>query len=156
MARNFIKPNVGAKGRRRIVPMMGIDFIAGQIERKGTPDDKYGKKPASLGGRTRYWSFVNFLHVDSNMGRQTALSAGEITARENFKIAVKSARATSRDISVLSDAQYDFVSGVKYGNEDPSNYATFRGWLSAIRLEQIKNGVTITETTTTWPPVMHS
>lgn len=166
MARTFTKPNVGASGRRRIVPMMGIDFIAGQIERKGSPIASrgsnikpYGQKPPSIGGRTRSWSFVNFLNVDANMGRSTEVSAEELQIRGNFRIGVLSANTTLKDLAILAQVQADFVNNTIYNRDSalaPSNYATVRGWLTAIRLAQLGAGVPITTTYTTWPPVFEA
>ena len=64
MARIFQNASVGASGRRRIVPMMGIDYIAGNIERKKSKHGPYGARYASIGGRTRKWSTINFLQVN--------------------------------------------------------------------------------------------
>lgn len=164
MARSFVLPNVGARGRRRIVPMMGIDFIAGQIERKGGPIPQraassstvvkpYGQKPPSIGGRTRSWSFINFLNVESNMGRSSAPTAAEVGNRTNFTNATLSALATSENLQVLSRVLADFQAGTVYNSISPNDYATPRGWLTAIRMDQIASGVNVTPTYTVWPPV---
>lgn len=157
MARNFVKPNVGSTGRRRIVPMMGIDFIAGDIERKGRParsgfteSKPYGVKGPSLGGRTRKWSFINFLQVNTNAARSTAVTEGEMTQRENFSNAVRSASATIQNLTASAAVQGDFIGGVVRQGVNPNNYATARGWVAAVRFAQIKAGQTITPTTDTW------
>lgn len=163
MARTFTMPNVGARGRRRIVPMMGIDFIAGQIERKGSPvasrtaptstvAKPYGQKPPSIGGRTRAWSFINFLNVDANMGRSTDVTAAELAIREDFRICTLSALATYQNLDTQAKVTTDFRNGVVYGGISSNDYATPRGWVMAIRKQQIESGQTITPTTTTWPP----
>lgn len=154
MATTLSKPNVGATGRRRIVPMMGIDFIAGNIEnKKGPVRDAYGVKPASMGGRTRRWSFINFLQCNPS-GRQTAEpTEDQQLLRNSFTLAVKSANATAKDLTVLPRAQTDYTNGVKYQGINPYDYATFRGWLMVIRRAQISAGVPISENYTTWPPV---
>lgn len=159
MARNFVKPNVGSSGRRRIVPIMGIDFIAGDIERKGRParsgatDTKpYGVKGPSIGGRTRSWSFINFLQVNTNAERSTSVTTEEQTQRENFSNAVRSANATINNLAVAASIVRDFSAGTIYLNVNPNAYATLRGWVSAVRFAQIKAGQTITPTTDTWPP----
>lgn len=164
MARSFVMPNVGARGRRRIVPMMGIDFIAGQIERKGAPINQrqgpgespikpYGQKPPSIGGRTRSWSFINFLNVDANMGRSTNVTQAELASRENFRISTLSALATYKNLSIQAQVTTDFRNGVVYGGVRSNDYATPRGWVTAIRREQINMGVQVTPTYTVWPPV---
>lgn len=163
MARSFVMPNVGARGRRRIVPMMGIDFIAGQIERKGSPIPNrmsgttnivkpYGQKPPSIGGRTRAWSFINFLNVDANMGRSTEVTAAELAARENFRISASSALATVQSLQVLAQVNADFANGVVYGGVTPNDYATPRGWVMAVRQAQIASGVQVLPDDTRWPP----
>lgn len=155
MPRQFVMPNVGARGRRRIVPMMGIDYIAGQIERKGSPiasrgdnSKPYGQKPPSIGGRTRVWSFINFLNVDSNMGRSTEVTSVEVATRTTFANAVKSMNATFRDLTKVGLINVDFKNGTIYGNLNPNNYATPRGWVMAIRFTM---GAEPTDTS--WPPV---
>lgn len=164
MARSFVMPNVGARGRRRIVPMMGIDFIAGQIERKGSPIAQrdtdfteqikpYGQKPPSIGGRTRPWSFINFLNVDANMGRSTQVKQAEIASRDHFRTCTLSALATIQNLQVLAQVNADFAGGKTYGAVSSNDYATVRGWVMAIREAQIANGQTITPETATWPPV---
>lgn len=154
MARTFTKPNVGTSGRRRIVPMMGIDFIAGNIEnKKGPVRNEYGVKPASMGGRTRSWSFINFLQVNPS-GKRTVNYDEEATRlRAQFSTAVKSSRATTMDLTVLPRVQADFKNAIVYGGIDPNNYATLRGWISSIRYAQISAGVAVTDTYTVWPPV---
>lgn len=164
MARSFVMPNVGARGRRRIVPMMGIDFIAGQIERKGSPVAKrslsgdvvfkpYGQKPPSIGGRTRAWSFINFLNVDANMGRSTDVSQAELQARENFRICTLSALATVQSLQVLAQVNADFADGKIYGGVSANDYATPRGWVMALRKAALDEGIAITPEYTVWPPV---
>lgn len=152
MARNFIYPNTGARGVRRIVPMMGIDYIAGQIEKKGTPNERYGKKPASMGGRTRRWSFVNFLNIDGNAGRSTPVTAAEQIQQQKFSTATASMRATFLNLSVLTQVQNDFyVLGTTYFGVNPSDYATIRGWVMAIRYS-----TNAPETANEWPPIDHT
>lgn len=164
MARTFVKPNVGSTGIRRIVPIVGIDFIAGQLEKKGGPiaergtvEYPYGKKSASIGGRTRNWSFVNFLNVRTNFG-STAATADQISHRANFATATNSQRATMQNLTSRTKIQMDFTghgSGsyapvqVRAG-VDANDYATVRGWVTAVRLAQIAAGETITDTTDTW------
>lgn len=159
MARVFNKPNVGSTGRRRIVPMMGIDFIAGDIERKGRParsgegqDKPYGIKGPSIGGRTRKWSFINFLQVNSNAARSTAVTQSESEQRLNFANAVRSANATVQNLTAKAQITADFINATVRVGVNPNNYATERGWVAAVRFAQIKAGQTITPTTDTWPP----
>lgn len=154
MAREFSKPNVGATGRRRIVPMMGIDFIAGNIEnKKGPVRDAYGVKPASMGGRTRKWSFINFLQCNPSGKNIREYTLEEQQMQERFRVSTLSAIATAKDLTVLPRAQADYTNGVVYNYINPNNYATFRGWLTAIRHSQASLGIDITPTYTTWPPV---
>lgn len=82
--KNWSAPNVGATGRRRIVPMTGVGFIAGQIQSKTIPYT--GKRPASMGGRTRYWSTINFLNINLQPGRHTPWTASELARQDYFKV----------------------------------------------------------------------
>lgn len=164
MARTFIKPNVGSTGIRRIVPIVGIDFIAGQLEKKGGPiasrgtvEYPYGKKSASIGGRTRNWSFVNFLNVRTSFG-QGGASASQQSQRANFATATNSQRATMQNLTSVSKIIADFTgrSDSAYvpvqvrAGVDANDYATVRGWVTAVRLAQIDQGEPITDTTDTW------
>lgn len=149
--RKTYRANVGATGRRRIVPMMGIDFIAGDIARRGEPVPRYGVKPASLGGRTRTYSTINFLTVKpSDLKRRTPATPEERQQRINFSNAVKSSAATLKDITVLTRIGLDWNGSVVRQGVNPDNYATVRGWVTAVRLAQIADGQTITPTTTDW------
>lgn len=159
MARKFNYPNVGTSGRRRIVPIMAIDFIAGQIDQKGSTVTRvqnskyikpYGNKGASIGGRTRKWSSINFLNVNNGMGRTSPITAKEVQARNNFLRARKSALATLQNLSVYTLVQMDFANGTSRQNVSPNDYATMAGWVQAVRSAQIADGQTITEETNTW------
>lgn len=155
MARTFTKPNTGSIGRRRIVPMMGIDFIAGQIELKGKVVSRdgvkvYGTKPPSMGGRTRNWSFINFLHIDRNAERTSVPSQAEVDNRSAFSNATQSANATMQNLGVVAAVQADFKAGTSRQGVDPNNYATLRGWIAAVRMAQQAAGTSITPTTNTW------
>ena len=159
MAREFTRPNVGASGRRRLVPMMGIDFIAGNIETKkgpisgrqtGDASDPYGVKPASIGGRTRLWSFINFLQVNPANRPKTQPDQDAMQRRLNFSTARKSALATLRNLSVLTQVMLDFGNGVTRQSVSPNDYATVPGWVMAVRMAQIAAGQTITPETNTW------
>lgn len=154
MARSFMKPNVGSTGIRRIVPMIGIDFIAGDLKKKGRvvkrgDDNPYGFKPASIGGRTRKWSFVNFIAISSNVYDADPTNA-QLNQRENFTIAVQSANATIQDLSSVAQVTLDWKEGTVRVGINPNNYATIRGWVAAVRQAQIEAGTTITPTTSTW------
>lgn len=147
----------GARGRRRLVPMMGIDFIAGNIESKKTPIKRggnypYGVRGASIGGRTRRWSDINFLQVNEAGANRAPLVASSETLqrRLNFKNATLSANATVINLSVLTLVQMDFLNGVVRQNVDPKQYATIRGWVTAVRMAQIVAGVDVTPTYTDW------
>ena len=155
-------PNVGASGRRRIVPMMGIDFIAGDIDTKaepirertttgGTVKYPYGKKGVCFGGRTRFWSRINFMSVSTN-SRNAFVTANQITARTNFTNGTGSSRATLEDLTVLTRVQQDWIADTNYLGVIPHNYATIRGWVTAVRMAQIAEGVQVTPEYTTWPP----
>lgn len=149
-----MKPNVGSTGIRRIVPMIGIDFIAGDLKKKGQvikrgTANPYGFKPASIGGRTRKWSFVNFIAISSNVYDAVPTTA-QLDQRENFAIAVKSANATINNLSSAAQVVLDFKNGVVRVGINPNNYATQRGWVAAVRQAQIEQGTTITPTTDTW------
>lgn len=153
MARDFQKASVGASGTRRLVPMMGIDFIAGNIELKQGKHGPYGARPASIGGRTRQWSNINFVQVNrAGRGRSTQVKASEIQARQEFATAVKSSAATVANVSVLNALMLDWRNGATYLSQDSNTFATMRGWVTAVRWAQIQNGIQITETTNTWPP----
>lgn len=146
----------GARGRRRLVPMMGIDFIAGNIESKTTPVQRggqypYGMRGASIGGRTRRWSEINFLQVnEAGVNRAPKATTEALRRRLNFKNAVLSANATVIDLMVLTQVQQDFIGGVVRQNIDPKKYATVRGWVAAVRMAQIAAGVDVTPTYTDW------
>lgn len=162
MAREFIAPNVGSTGKRRIVPIMAIDFIAGQINQKGSPIESretsngktyyapYGMKGPSIGGRTRKWSFINFMHISKGGFRKTPLTIGEVEQRNRFITAQSSARKTLTSLSVLTKVQEDFTNGVTRAGANPSEYATILGWVFAVRMAQILAGQEITADTTSW------
>ena len=153
MSRTFQNASVGASGTRRLVPMMGIDYIAGNIERKKSQHGPYGARYASIGGRTRKWSTINFMQVNpAGRHRSTQVKASEITQRNNFKIACQSAAATVSNPAATSSLQQTWRMGTVIKGKDPNNYATIRGWVTAVRWEQIANGEEITPQTNTWPP----
>lgn len=159
--RTFTKPNVGASGRRRIVPIMGIDFIAGDIKRKGQPVSRdneypYGVNPPSIGGRTLKTSFVNFLHISSNAPLPEPTTSQQ-TGRQNFSTARKSAIATLANLSVYTQITREFWGSKEQGTTpvvregvDPNDYATMTGWVMAVRMAQIAAGEQITDQTNTW------
>lgn len=150
------KAGTGARGRRRIVPMMGIDFIAGNIESKSTPITRggrypYGTRPASIGGRTRAWSDINFLQVNpAGMNRVAAATVEVLKRRVNFKNAVLSSRNTVINLMVLTQIQQEFLGHVVRQGVNPDLYATMRGWVTAVRMAQIAAGQTITPETVDW------
>lgn len=159
MASNWQKANVGVTGRRRLVPMMGIDFIAGNIERKQPEYGAGGKKagrggrPACIGGRTRSWTNVNFFQITpSGPRRNTPPKASEIQQRLRFATATQSAAATVINPGALSALMADWRAGSTRYNIDSKRYPTMRGWVTAVRLNQIADGVDIQPTTDTWPP----
>ena len=154
MARQFILPNVGSTGIRRIVPMVGIDFIAGDLKKKGQTVSRgsakpYGIMPANMGGRTRKWSFVNFLQVNTSQFQDNP-SNDQLTARENFATATRSANATLDNLAVVPLILVDFKEGTARQGVDPNKYATHRGWVAAVRSAQIAAGQSITPSTNTW------
>lgn len=159
MASNWQRANVGASGKRRLIPMMGIDFIAGNIERKqpeyGAGGKKYarGTRPACIGGRTRNWTNVNFFQVTpSGARRHTPVKTSEIQMRQYFTTASQSAAATVQNPSALNALMTDWRTGATRHNIDSKKYPTMRGWVTAVRFDQITNGEQITPTTDTWPP----
>lgn len=159
MASNWQKANVGASGRRRLIPMMGIDFIAGNIERKqpeygaGGKKGGYGGRPACIGGRTRSWTNINFFQVTpSGARRSTPTKASEIQQRLHFATATQSAAATVKNPSALSALMADWRIGSTRYRIDSKKYPTMRGWVTAVRLSQIADDVDIKPTTDTWPP----
>lgn len=161
MARQFTNANVGTSGRRRIVPMMGIDFIAGNIERKqpeygaggSQSGSKYGRRPACIGGRTRKWSNINFVQVTpSGLRRNTPYKISEIQWQQNFGIACKSAAATVQNPAVLNVLMTEWRNGATYLGQFSNRFATMRGWVTAVRMAQIGMGIDIKPTTDTWPP----
>lgn len=149
-----MKPNVGSTGIRRIVPMIGIDFIAGDLKKKGRvvkrgDENPYGFKPASMGGRTRKWSFVNFIAINSNVYDAEATTA-QVEQRSNFATATRSANATLNNLSTAALVFLDWKEGTMRAGINPNKYATVRGWVAAVRNAQIQQGTTITPTTDTW------
>ena len=153
MPRIFQNASVGASGRRRLVPMMGIDYIAGNIEQKKSKHGPYGARTASMGGRTRKWSTINFLQINpAGRHRSSAVTAAEIQRRLDFATACQSAAATVQSAAAASALQQTWRAGTVIKGKDPNNYATVRGWVTAVRLFQIENGETITPQTDTWPP----
>lgn len=147
------KAGTGAVGRRRLVPMLGIDYIAGQIKRKRKLSNealkRYGFNPASIGGRTRSWSTINFLNVEIP-GFNRAQTATQLDIQEKFTIAVKSARATRMNPASLQKIFVDIQNNTPRMGKAYTNYATLLGWLTAIRFEQLTAGQEITETTVSW------
>lgn len=162
MAEKWQNANVGTSGRRRLVPMMGIDFIAGNIERKqpeygaggsGVSAIRYGRRPACIGGRTRKWSNINFIQVTpSGARRNTPVKASELQQRQYFAIASQSAAATIMNPAAIAALQADWRAGSTRKNKDSKAYATLRGWVTAVRLNQLYAEEEITPTTNTWPP----
>lgn len=161
MARDFTSPNTGAIGRRRIVPMMGVDFIAGQIEIKSGPlrnrttnagitKTPYGVKPASIGGRTRSWSFINFLNVNSNKGwgNPKSASSEQLNQRSIFTASTSSAIKTVKNLMVLTQVIDDWANNTPRLGVYPNNYATLRGWVCAVRVAQGCMDKDMVE----WPP----
>lgn len=160
MARNFANANVGASGRRRIVPMMGIDFIAGDIKRKD-PEygagglnnrrgrSQYGVPPANIGGRTRKWTNVNFFQVNKAGRNYRTPKPTEIAYRLLFANCCKSAIATIHNPANIARLQAEWRAGTTYFNCNSNQYATMRGWVTAVRLAQ---GGDIQPTLDTWPP----
>lgn len=147
------KAGTGAIGRRRIVPMLGIDFIAGQIKRKrkltNVALQRYGFNQPSMGGRTRSWSTINFLNIEVP-GFNRNKTSDELARQEQFRIAVKSAQATIMSPSSLQPIQIDIANNTPRMGKYYSDYATLRGWVMAVRWAQISAGQEITETTTAW------
>lgn len=143
------KTNTGAIGRRRIVPMLGIDFIAGQIARKYKPNPRYGQKPASIGGRTRKWSTINFMQLQIK-GRTAMYSAADLERQANFTIASQSATNTLKTLPVFQSVLTDFLTNKTRQGVPASAYATARGWCMAVRYAQILAGAEITPETTDW------
>lgn len=162
MARQFSNANVGASGRRRIVPMMGIDFIAGDIKRTapeygagGTGNrtrTTYGVSPANIGGRTRKWSNINFFQVNPAGRRITDFNQSQRTAQLWLATASQSSAATLMNPAVLATLQADWRYGTTYLGRNSNQYATMRGWVTAVRFAQLNAGIDIQPTTNTWPP----
>lgn len=158
MARNFANANVGASGRRRIVPMMGIDFIAGDIKRKdpeygagGLKNGyRYGVPPANIGGRTRKWTNVNFFQVNKAGRTYRAPKTTEIAARLHFSNCAKSTIATIQNPANIARLQTEWRAGTTYFNYNSNRFATMRGWVMAIRYAQGPD--VVTPTLDTWPP----
>lgn len=142
--------SVGASGRRRIVPMMGIDFIAGNIESKQEIIPRYGGRTPSIGGRTRKWSNINFMQVNSSIRRSVPLTQNQMRWHESFKTATNSQRATMDNLAVRVAIQNDWINKAVRAEVPSSQYATIRGWVTAVRIAQIQAGVPITDTTNTW------
>lgn len=151
--RTFQNAYVGTTGRRRLVPMLGIDFIAGQIARKRQPlpsrSDAYGLNPASIGGRTRKWSTINFLNLQTK-NRYTNFSSSQLDNMDHFTTASKSADRTVKNPAVITAIQIDWKNATVRQGVNPNDYATARGWVFAVRMAQIADGVQITPTTDTW------
>lgn len=152
------RKNVGATGKRRIVPIVGIDLIAGNLAPKrdlifrGTDGDTavYGARPASIGGRTRRWSTINFMQVNPSNVKIDQPTAADIQRRQNFNISIKSMGATLKNLQVLTTVQSDYAYRVVRQGVDPYEYATLRGWVMAVRYAQLRDGQEITATTDTW------
>lgn len=161
MARQFANANVGASGRRRIVPMMGIDFIAGDIKRKDPEYGagglknrggayRYGVPPANIGGRTRKWTNVNFFQVNKAGRNYRVPKATETAWREHFSNCAKSTIATIQNPANISRLQTEWRAGTTYYNYNSNQFATMRGWVMAIRIAQGPD--VVTPTLNTWPP----
>jgi hypothetical protein len=138
--------------------MMGIDFIAGDIKRTipkygaGAFSSNYGVPPASIGGRTRKWTNINFMQVNKAGGNRHTATAGEIAVRTMFTNASKSALATMMLPANIAVLQAEWRTGTTFLGCNSNTFATMRGWITAVRIAQILNGVDIQPTTTTWPP----
>lgn len=116
---NWSKQAVGASGVRRIVPMLGVDYIAGQIQIKKKPYS--GTKKASMGGRTRFWSTTNFLNISSGAQRMTPLSASELVQREQFGNSSKYASDVTKTPTTLQLVLTDFSNGTPRNGIDPAD-----------------------------------
>lgn len=148
---SWSKQAVGATGVRRIVPMLGVDYIAGQIQIKKKPYT--GSKKASMGGRTRYWSTINFLSVASGQGRSSAYTAEEIARQERFGLTSQTASTYMKNLQVLQPMMTDFSNDVSYYDVKPSDQLNLHYYCWKVIHNFLKEGGTLPQTPT-WPLVI--
>ena len=147
---NWSKQAVGDSGVRRIVPMLGVDYIAGQIKIKKKPYS--GKNKASMGGRTRYWSTINFLNISSGAGRTSPYTAAELARQDQFGNSSTYASLICKTPQTLNSIMTDMSNGTPRNGIDPAdclNLFQF-AWRAAYSYQE--NGGTLPQQPT-WPLV---
>lgn len=147
---NWSKQAVGASGVRRIVPMLGVDYIAGQITIKKKPYT--GGKKASIGGRTRFWSTTNFLNVASGQGRTTPLTAAELSRQQAFGDTSKFAHKTYVNPQTLQSLMTSYATGVISHGVDPADCLNLYQYLWRAAYSFQASGGTLPDVAT-WPLV---
>ena len=147
---NWSKQTVGNTGVRRIVPMLGVSYIAGQITIKKKPYS--GNKSASMGGRTRYWSTTNFLNISSGRGRTTPYTSEEIDRIERFSATSTFSSLTIRNPQTLNALQTDFKAGNVAHGIDPADCLYLYQYLWRAAYAYAAAGGTLPQVAT-WPLV---
>lgn len=143
--------NVGATGSRRIVPMTGVGFIAGQIQSKKLPYS--GKRPASMGGRTRFWSTINFLSVNLSPGRHTPWTVEELSRMACFGAVSHNVAAMFKNPAQLQKIQTSYSNSYNLPSAYEGIYAAdclnIRSW--AWQVIYARSGGSAEDVPTTWP-----
>lgn len=145
---NWSKQAVGASGFRRIVPMLGVDYIAGQITIKKKPYS--GNKKASMGGRTRFWSSVNFLNVSSGQGRSSAYTPEELDRFTKFGNTSTFSHKTYINPTTLNALLTDFHAGNIAHGVDPADCLNLYQYLWRAAWQYQQEGGTL-PAVATWP-----
>lgn len=144
---NWSRQDVGTSGRRRIVPVLGVGYIAGQIAIKNKPYT--GEKKASIGGRTRYWSSVNFLNVSTGRYIDDP-NAQQIAQRERFGDTSTFTKKTMMNPQTLNAAMTDFKAGNIAHGIDPADCLNLRYYVWQAAYSFAAGGGTLPDVAT-WP-----
>lgn len=144
---NWSKQAVGTTGVRRIVPMLGLDYIAGQITIKKKPYS--GGKKASMGGRTRFWSTTNFLNVSS--GRyEVSQDPIHVQVRQRFRDTSTFSHKTYINPTTLNALVTDYRAGNISHGIDPADCLNLYQYLWRAAYAYAAGGGTLPDVAT-WP-----
>lgn len=144
------KQPVGDSGVRRIVPMLGVDYIAGQIQLKGKPYS--GGKKASIGGRTRFWSTTNFMSISSGLRRQTPYTASELERQDKFKLVSQTTSLYNKTLPVVQAVTTDLTNNTAREGIYPAEAVSRYNWMWRVIYAFIDGGGTLPQSPT-WPLV---
>lgn len=145
---SFARQAVGTIGRRRIVPVVGVNYIAGQLAFKNKPYKS--NKTASIGGRTRYWSSINFLSIATGLGRTTDFTAEELNRIEMFTKAAQYTALVMHNVTSLQAIQTDISNDTPREGKYRTDFISIGNWVTSVAYNAQANGKTL-PTTPTWP-----